>query len=31
MYLLTPEAMKLLGNTKNKITNDENGKNVPHS
>ena len=29
--LLTPEAMKLLGNTKSKINNDENGKHVPHS
>ena len=24
------ENMKLLGNTKSKITKDENGKNVPH-
>ena len=30
LKLLTPEAMKLLGSTKNKITNDENGENVPH-
>ena len=30
LELLTPETMKLLGSTKNKITNDENGKNVPH-
>ena len=29
LKLLTPEAMKLLGSTKNKITNDENGENVP--
>ena len=28
--MLTPETMKLLGSTKNKITKDENGKNVPH-
>ena len=27
---LTPETMKLLGSTKNKITKDKNGKNVPH-
>ena len=27
--LLTPETMKLLGSTKNKITKDENGENVP--
>ena len=27
--LLTPETMKLLGSTKNKIIKDENGKNVP--
>ena len=26
---LTPETMKLLGRTKNKITNDKNGENVP--
>ena len=26
----TPETMKLLRNTKNKITKDKNGKNVPH-
>ena len=25
-----PETIKLLGNTKSKITKDENGKNVPH-
>ena len=25
-----PETMKLLGSTKNKITNDEYGENVPH-
>ena len=28
--LLMPETMKLLGNTKSKITKDENGENVPH-
>ena len=28
--LLTPETMKLLGSTKNKITKDKNGENVPH-
>ena len=27
---LTPETMKLLGNTKNKITKDQNGKHLPH-
>ena len=27
---LTPETMKLLGNTENKITKDKNGENVPH-
>ena len=27
--LLTLETMKLLGNTKSKITKDKNGKNVP--
>ena len=27
---LTPETMKLLGSTKNKITKDKNGENVPH-
>ena len=30
LELLTPETMKLLGSTKNKIINDENGENVPH-
>ena len=30
LRLLTPETMKLLGSTKNKITKDENGENVPH-
>ena len=30
LKLLTPEIMKLLGSTKNKITKDENGQNVPH-
>ena len=30
LELLTPETMKLLGSTENKITNDKNGKNVPH-
>ena len=28
LELLTPETMKLLGNTKNKITKDKNGENV---
>ena len=28
--LLMPETMKLLGNTKNKITKNENGEDVPH-
>ena len=30
LELWTPETMKLLGNTKNKITKDKNGENVPH-
>ena len=30
LELLTPEAMKLLGSTKNKITEDKNSENVPH-
>ena len=30
LELLTPETTKLLGSTKSKITNDENGKNVPY-
>ena len=30
LKLLTPEMMKLLGSTKNKINKDENGKNVPY-
>ena len=30
LQLLTPEKMKLLGSTENKITEDKNGKNVPH-
>ena len=30
LELLTPETMKLLGNTKSKITKDENGENVPN-
>ena len=30
LELLTPEMMKLLGSTKNKITKDENGEKVPH-
>ena len=30
LELLTPEAMKLLGSTKNEITKDKNGENVPH-
>ena len=28
--ILTPETMKLLESTKNKITKDKNGENVPH-
>ena len=28
--LLTPEAMKLLGNTESKVTRDMNGEEVPH-
>ena len=27
---LTPEAMKLLGSTKSKITKDKNGENIPY-
>ena len=30
LELLTPEAMKLLGSAKNKITEDKNSENVPH-
>ena len=30
LELLTPETMKLLGSTKNKIIKNKNGKNVPH-
>ena len=30
LQLLTPETMKLLGSTKNKITNNKNGENVQH-
>ena len=30
LELLTPEAMKLLGSTENKITKDKNSENVPH-
>ena len=30
LELLTPETMKLLGSTKNKITKDEIGESVPH-
>ena len=30
LEVLTPETMKLLGNTKSKITKDKNDKNVPH-
>ena len=30
LELLTPETMKLLGSTKNKIIKDENGENTPH-
>ena len=31
LELLTPETIKLLGSTKDKITKHENGENVPHS
>ena len=30
LELLTPETMKLLGNTKSKTTKDKNGENVAH-
>ena len=30
LELLTPETMKLLGGTENKITKDKNSENVPH-
>ena len=30
LELLTPETMKLFGSTKKRITNKENGENVPH-
>ena len=30
LELLTPETMKLLRSTENKITKDKNGGNVPH-
>ena len=30
LELLTPDTIKLLGSTKNKITEDYNGENVPH-
>ena len=30
LNLLTPEAMKLLGSTKSKITEDKNEENLPH-
>ena len=30
LELLTPETMKLLGSTENKITKENNGENVPH-
>ena len=30
LELLTPESMKLLGSTENKITKDKNGENVPN-
>ena len=30
LELLTPETMKLLGNTESKITKDKNGENFPH-
>ena len=28
--LLTPETIKLLGSTENKINKDKNGENIPH-
>ena len=31
LQLLTPETLKLLGSTKNKITNNKNGENVQHT
>ena len=30
LEIVTPETMKLLGSTENKITKDKNGENVPH-
>ena len=30
LELLKPETMKLIGNTKNKVTEDKNSENVPH-
>ena len=30
LELLTPETIKLLGSTENKITKNKNGENVPH-
>ena len=30
LELLTPETLKLLGSTKNKMTEDKNGENLPH-
>ena len=30
LELSTPEMMELLGNTRNKVTKNENGENVPH-
>ena len=30
LEFLTPETMKLLGSTENKITKEKNGENVPH-
>ena len=30
LKVLTPETIKLLGSTENKITNEKNGENVPH-
>ena len=30
LEVLTPEMIKLLGSTKNKIIKNENGENVPH-
>ena len=30
LELLTPETIKLLGSTENKINKDKNGENIPH-